>query len=137
MSPSDSNIDTLHAKWAEAIRAGDVDRALELLMPDYVLWAAGAQPLQGRDAVRSVFRAALSTYTIEPRFESEERIVDGDLAFERGLDTQTVQPRAGGPAKTRRQRVFLILKRAEDGSWRYARGMSQPGPEPGTLGSAQ
>jgi ketosteroid isomerase-like protein len=41
---------------------------------------------------------------------------------------QIVKPRAGGPGQVRRQRVFLILRRGADGQWRFARGMSQPGP---------
>jgi ketosteroid isomerase-like protein len=54
----------------------------------------------------------------------------GDWAFERGWDVQTVTPRAGGPGKVQRQRVFLMLRRGADGRWRFARGMSQAGPTP-------
>jgi ketosteroid isomerase-like protein len=65
---------------------------------------------------------------VTPRFEREERIVSGDLAFERGGDVQEARVRATGETRTQRQRVFLILRRGADGRWRFARGMSQPGP---------
>jgi hypothetical protein len=69
----------------------------------------------------------LSAYELTPSFEREERLVTGDLAFERGWDIQQIRPRAGGEMKTHRQRVFLILRRGSDGKWRFARGMSEPG----------
>ena len=128
MGASEAAIQRLHASWREAIERDDIDAALELVTEDYVLWPAGAPPVAGRDAVRVLFKAALAKYRIRPSFESEEQIVSGDLAVERGWDIQRVEPRGGGEAETQRQRVFLVLRRKADGQWRYARGMSQPGP---------
>ncbi len=131
MRSVDPELDDLHRAWADAVRDGDVERAIELLTPDYVLWASGARPLTGREDVRWLLTAAFAASRVEPVFEAEERLVSGDLAVERGWDVQTVRPRGGGPASTRRQRVFLVLRRGEDGRWRFARGMSQPGPDQG------
>ena len=126
VTTSRADIERLHTEWAQAIRDGDIDRALGLLASDYVLWAAGAPPITGH-AVRPFLESALALYDIEARFESEEFLVSGDLAIERGWDIATITPRAGGPSQTQRQRVFVILWRV-DGRWQYARGMSQPGP---------
>jgi ketosteroid isomerase-like protein len=125
--PSDPAIDALYGAWREAIRRQDIDGVLSLLEPDYLLWSPGAAGLTV-DALRPRLAAALTAYEIEPSFEREEQIVVGDWAFERGWDVQIVKPRAGGPGQVRRQRVFLILRRGADGQWRFARGMSQPGP---------
>jgi ketosteroid isomerase-like protein len=127
--PSDPAIDALYTEWRDAIRRGDIDGVLSLLEPDYLLWSSGAPPLT-IDALRPRLAAALTAYEIEPSFEREEQIVSGDWAFERGWDIQTVEPRAGGPGRVQRQRVFLILRRGADGKWRFARGMAQPGPTP-------
>lgn len=35
---------------------------------------------------------------------------------------------AARPIMTRQQRVFVVLRRAPDGVWRFARGTAQPGP---------
>jgi ketosteroid isomerase-like protein len=72
--------------------------------------------------------ATLATHDIVPRFEREERVISGDLAFECGWDVQQIRPREGGELRSRRQRVFLVLRRGSDGVWRFSRGMSQPGP---------
>ena len=126
-SESDSEIDKLYEAWADAFHHQDLRAILDLLTSDYVLWPAGAQPMT-RDSVESRLVATLSAYEVTPSFEREERLVTGDLAFERGWDIQQIRPRAGGEMKTHRQRVFLILRRGSDGKWRFARGMSQTGP---------
>jgi len=72
-----SGFDHLHEARREAIRREDIDEALELLTPDYVLWPAGAPPIE-----------------------------------------------------MRRRRVFLVLRRGDDGRWRYARGVSRAGSDP-------
>jgi uncharacterized protein (TIGR02246 family) len=127
MSDPGAEIDALYVAWRSAFRRGDVDAVLALITDDYVLWAPGRAPI-GADALRPQLLTAFTTYDIEPSFESEERLIAGDLAMERGWDCQTLRPRAGGAPQTHRQRVFVVLRRSPDGQWRFARGMSQPGP---------
>jgi ketosteroid isomerase-like protein len=124
---SDLQIDALYRAWEEAFSRQDVDAVLALLTSDYVLWAAGAPPLSA-DAMRPRLAAAFAVYEIHSAFEREERLVSGDLAFDRGWDVQKLRPRSGGEFQAHRQRVFLLLRRCSDGVWRFARGMSQPGP---------
>jgi uncharacterized protein (TIGR02246 family) len=124
---SDSQIDALYRAWEDAFRRRDVDAVLALLTSDYVLWAAGAPPLSA-DAMRQRLAAAFAIYEIQSAFECEERLVSGDLAFDRGWDVQKLRLHSGGEFQSHRQRVFLLLRRCSDGAWRFARGMSQPGP---------
>jgi uncharacterized protein (TIGR02246 family) len=123
----DTTIDALYAAWFDAFQRGDVNAVIELLAPDYLLWAPG-MPAIGREALRPRLAATFTAYEIVPTFEREERMVSGDLAFERGWDVQELRPRVGGEKQTHRQRVFLVLRREADGTWRFARGMSQLGP---------
>ncbi|MEO7965240.1 MAG: DUF4440 domain-containing protein, partial [Gemmatimonadaceae bacterium] len=115
--------------WLVALRDGDVGSIMDLLTDDYTLFAPGVPP-QTRAMLAPRMTAALSAYEITPSFECEERIVTEDLVFERGWDVQRVRTRASGDVRVSRQRVFLILQRGSDHRWRFARGMSQPGPEP-------
>jgi ketosteroid isomerase-like protein len=124
---TDSGIESLYTAWREAFKRGDVNAIVGLLTPDYVLWAPGRPPADV-SSLRPQLAAALAAYEIDSSFEREERLVAGDLAFERGWDVQVLRPRNGGDALTARQRVFLILRRSPDGRWRFARGMGQPGP---------
>jgi ketosteroid isomerase-like protein len=124
---ADPAIDQLYEAWGDAFQRKNVDAILDLLTPDYVLWPAGA-PAISRDSLVPRLAATLSAYDVTPSFEREERLVAGDFAFERGWDIQKIRPCAGGEVTTHRQRVFLALQRGDDGRWRFARGMSQPGP---------
>ena len=126
-SKADSEIDQLYQAWRAAFQSKDVDAIVGLLTPDYVLWPTGA-PAIGRDSLVPKLTATMSAYDVTPSFELEERLVAGDLAFERGWDVQQIRPCNGGEVTTHRQRVFLMLQRGGDGRWRFARGMSQPGP---------
>jgi len=122
-----SAIDALYEAWSDAFRRGNPDAVLELLTPDYVLWAPDVAPV-GREDLRPRLAATFAAYEIVPTFEREERIVSDDWAFERGWDVQELRARSGAEKQTHRQRVFLVLRREPDGMWRFARGMSQPGP---------
>jgi ketosteroid isomerase-like protein len=124
---SSRRIEDLYRAWGEAFRRQDIDSVIGLLTPDYVLFAPGAPPLNA-DGLRPRLAAAFAAYEINPAFECEERLVSGELAFDRGWDTQTLRPRSGSETQFHRQRVFLLLRRCSDGAWRFARGMSQPGP---------
>ena len=124
---ADAEIDQLYEAWGKAFQRKDVPAILDLLTPDYVLWPAAA-PAMSRDSLAPRLAATFSAYDVIPSFEREERLVSGDFAFERGWDTQRICPCTGGEVKTQRHRVFLVLHRGTDGTWRFARGMSQPGP---------
>ena len=127
MSDPRAEIDSLYAAWQAAFRRRDVDGVIDLLTEDYVLWAPARPPI-GAGALRPQLVAAFTAHDIEPRFEREEQLIAGDLAGERGWDCQTLRSRTDGATQSQRQRVFLVLRRSSDGRWRFARGMSQPGP---------
>ena len=120
-------IDALYLAWRDAFKRGDVDAILGLLTPDYVLWAPG-KPAIGFAELRPLLLAAVGAFEVDSTFEREERIVSGDVAIERGWDVQRIKPRAGGPVQIQRQRIFVVLRRTPEGVWRFARGISQPGP---------
>jgi ketosteroid isomerase-like protein len=127
VDPSGLDICGLHAAWTTAFAGQDIDALLSLLTPDYELWASGVPPVH-RDGLRPRLSAAFAAYDITSEFECEERLISGDFAFERGWDIQMLKPRGDGKTASHRQRVFLLLRRCSDGQWRFARGMSQPGP---------
>jgi ketosteroid isomerase-like protein len=117
-------IASVRSAWVAAVAAHDADSLRALLTEDYEVWANAAVPIVGADAAVSAMRAALERYHIKQSFEPVETVVGGDWAFERGIERMRVTPIGGGPTQTISQRALLILRRAPDGSWRYARGMT-------------
>ena len=119
-----STPERLRAAWFAAITARDADALRPMLADDYEVWAHAAPPLRGIEATVAAMRAALERFQIEQNFEPLETVIAGDWAFERGLERMDVTPLAGGPTQTLTQRALLILRRAEDGQWQFARGMT-------------
>lgn len=124
----DAGIQYLHAAWTAAFERRDIEAILSLLTPDYELWPAGFAPVT-RDSLRTRLQVTLEAWDITSTFNRHEQLISGDLAFERGWDVQTVTARGGGESRVQRQRVFLLLRRAPDGTWRFQRGMTSPGPD--------
>jgi ketosteroid isomerase-like protein len=124
---SESGIDDLYAAWSGAFRRQDIDAVVELMTPDYALWAPGAAELDA-EGLRPRLKAAFAAYEITSTFECIERLIAGDLAVDRGWDVQQLRPRSGGDTRVHRQRVMLVLRRGSDGAWRFARGITQAGP---------
>jgi uncharacterized protein (TIGR02246 family) len=123
----DQAIEELYAAWREAFGRGDVGGVIALLTPDYTLWPAG-MPLVGIDGLRPLLETAFATYEIDSTFDRVECFVSGNVAIDCGWDVQVVRPKSGGQPLTRRQRVWVILRRGNDARWRFARGIAQPGP---------
>ena len=119
----DESIDALFAEWKDAMARGDSEHLLTLIAEDAEFWTQGAAPVKGHQAVRSLFAAFFDTVSMQQDFKEIERIVSGDIAFIRGIETNYLTPRAGGGAVEVHQRAFMLLKRI-DGKWRFARGMT-------------
>ena len=130
VDPDRTTPEKVRAAWVAAVANGDPDALRPLLTDDYEVWAHGAPPLSGVDAAINAMRGAIARYHIAQSFEPSETVIAGDWAFERGLERMTVTPIDGGPAQTLSQRALLILRRGDDGQWRYARGMTNGLPAP-------
>ena len=114
----------LHQEWMDAVTAGDAEALRDIVTDDYEVWAHATAPLRGPDAVVAAMRGALERYRVSPRFEPVETVVAGEWAFQRGIERMTVAPRDGGDSRTMEQRALVIMRRGDDGRWRYARGMT-------------
>lgn len=114
----------LRAAWVAAIAARDAELLRPLLTEDYEVWAHGVEPIVGVDVAVGAMAAALQRNRVEQSFEPVETIIAGDWAFERGIERMTVTPLDGGPSRSASQRALLILRRGDDGRWRFARGMT-------------
>jgi uncharacterized protein (TIGR02246 family) len=125
--PSDDDraaIDALRDTWVAVVASGDARGLAELVTPDYEVWAHGAPTLGGPKMVVATMGAALAKYSVSQSYEPTETVVVGDWAFQRGIEHIRAVPKGGGPAHESSNRALLILRRGEDGRWRYARGMT-------------
>jgi len=117
-------IDALRDRWVEVVASGDARGLADLVTPDYEVWTHGAPTLGGREAVVAVMGAALAQFAVVQSYEPSETVVSDDWAFQRGIERIRATPRDGGVARENVQRALVILRRGDDGRWRYARGMT-------------
>lgn len=112
--------------WARAVAASDLDALSELVTADAEFWTHGQPPLTGRDAVRGAFGGFFDAYDAR-----QELIVGSHWALARGTEINSLTPKEGGSPVSVRQRAFSVLRRDEDGRWRFARGMTNSPPTDG------
>ena len=122
-------IDVTLRQWASALAEGDLPLLASLVTEDAEFWTHGAASLVGRDALVEAFRPFLEEHTLRQSFEVQERCLGHDWALLRGVETNVLEPRNGGEERVVRQRAFSMLRREGDGRWRFARGMTNQGPD--------
>jgi len=141
MSPTDeadrAAIDALRDRWVAVVASGDVRELADLVTPDYEVWTHGAPALTGPHTVVTTMGAVLTRFSVSQSYEPIETVIAGDWAFQRGIERIRVVPKGGGASQENAQRALLILRRGADGSWRYARGMTNglPTTPPGKPGT--
>ena len=120
---SEEEIDRLFFDWTEAGKRGDVAAVVALIAEDAEFWTHGAPAMKGRQAMAAMLEGFFAGFSFEQSFETLERIVVDGWAFVRGIELNRVTPK-GGETVEIRQRAFMVLRRDEDGRWRFARGMT-------------
>jgi uncharacterized protein (TIGR02246 family) len=135
--PISAAIEQLAADWRAGWLAGDPDTLLALLSDEPVLIMPSEAPIIGKEAIRTldqyVFEKHTFTsdenYTRTSNVEQIEVEVDGDSGYIRSKYTDTETPRAGGKTLEDHGQSVAIVRRQQDGSWKFARliiNRSQP-----------
>jgi len=131
-----STIDELLRGHAQALIGKDVDKALNLYSMEPVIRPNHADPVSGREALRSMFATWFQNVTIlRLEYKTEELWVHGDMAVQIGTAEGTVQP-VGGPPMVDRNNFMGIWIRDAEGHWRAHRNVfnsSLPLPAPSDI----
>lgn len=115
--------------WRQAVEDGDLDAIAGLVTEDAEFWTHSQPALRGRAALRAAMEPLFGAWSLDQAFECDELIVSGGLAVARGVEVNRLTARDGDEQLVRRQRAFSVLRRGDDGVWRFARGMTTPAPE--------
>lgn len=104
-----------------AENAGSVERMRAHLAEDVVMMAPDMPAVVGAAAVAEAMGGFFDSFAMEIDYESEEIGVVGDLGFDRGTFSQTLTPKAGGPAIAGTGKYLWIYRRSPDGTWKQSR----------------
>ncbi|HUU06212.1 MAG TPA: SgcJ/EcaC family oxidoreductase [Patescibacteria group bacterium] len=125
-------IEKLHQTDMAAAKIHDIKTLITLWTDDGILFLPGREPIRGKAAIWKYLQEQLpesQKYEIseyQQRFEEVQ--VLGDWAYEWGNFSGTYRLKGGGPDMHERARLFRILRRQPDGSWKCHRAFAQDLP---------
>lgn len=99
-----------------AYSAKNVDAAVELFSPEAVFMPPNAPLLRGRDAIRTYFTKRFAEGVVL-RLEPQDVGGDGQLAFQSGTYTVTIEKPGAAPIRDRGK--YLFLSRLTTGKWMF------------------
>jgi uncharacterized protein (TIGR02246 family) len=115
-------VDILRKAWRTAATASDLDLYMSFFTSDAVLVPAGRLPIIGLSAIRDFVEAFFNSYRItSEQIVTDEVVIAGDWAFERGPYNATYTARSGHEPIRDIGYAMYVMRRQSDGSWKYAR----------------
>ena len=127
-------IDELNQKFIESCRKMDNRATLALWADDGVDLLPGAEPMIGKAAIadwlKSMTDRSVNAKVLQCEVDWQKIQVSGDIAYEWGINTQTISfPNRTEPFKNK-GKITLILHRQSDGSWKLALESWNASPQP-------
>ena len=120
-------IKKLHETDMAASKTQDIETLIDLWTDDGVLLEPGQEPIKGKEAIRAYMKKnqpEMQSYEItEYVHDFEEIKILDDWAFEWGTFKGTYHLKTGGPDFRQRARLFRVLRRQPDGSWKCSRAI--------------
>ena len=120
-------IEKLHETDMAAAKIHDIDTLITLMTDDCILLPPGQEPIRGRDAIWKFMQEQLpenQKYEITEYVQDFDEIkIIGDWAYEWATFHGTYHLKSGGPDMYEKSRLFRILRRQSDGSWKVARAI--------------
>lgn len=107
-------------EYVQAENAGDVEGILRTFADDVVLMPPGSPPVEGIDAAGEFLEEFLDAFSIEIGLTSEDIVVEGDVAYDWGTVSGTLEPVDGDPQPVSNT-YLLVYQRESDGVWRQTK----------------
>lgn len=120
MKPDVATIHELMHEYTQTIKDGDMESWLSLWVPEGKQMASGAPARIGWEAIREGNRPLFELFKTEMSIYPDELRILGDHAYTHGNYDYAMTPREGGAAITGSGKFLTILKKQEDGAWKFA-----------------
>ena len=121
-------INELHRRDMQASKTWDVETLASLWTDDIVSMPQDGPPLIGKEANRNSLlklkEESRDIDIVEYDLAFNEVKVIGDWAFEWGTFSATIRSKDEGEVSRSSGKLFRVLKRDADGTWKVARSMS-------------
>jgi ketosteroid isomerase-like protein len=108
--------------------AGDIERLLELYLPDALIQGPAQPPIVGTAAIRAFWLARFERFHVEIEPQVQEVTVFGDIFVVRGRTVGVFSPRNSDAAVPVDSWFLQIYRRQADGTLLFWRGVNGPNP---------
>lgn len=115
-------VDSIRLEFEAGENAGDLGRMTRHLAADVIAMPPNRAITTGASAFTESLRTFLGAYAVDVEYKTDEVVVSGDWAFERGTAVETMTPKAGGGAQTSNGKYLWVYHR-NGGTWELARLM--------------
>ena len=123
-------VNALRAQVEIAENAGNADALLALFTDDVVIMPANSPAVVGLAAAREFVPGFFQAFAVSEQFQSQEVVITGDWAFDRGTFTETLTSKTDSLTVTTVGKYLWLLRRSDDGAWKYARITWSPDAPP-------
>lgn len=128
-----ADAERVREKEAAAVNSGDIEGFMAIFTDDAVIMPPNLAPICGKDNIRRFNRQFFEELTTQITIKSEEVVVCGEWAFDRGTFEVTFTPKSGGEPVQDSGKYIYILKQQPDGTWKMARDIwNSNNPSPAT-----
>lgn len=119
-------LDSANAGFAAAMNRGDAKALAALYADNAVVMVQGHGVSAGRAAVDQLFAGFVETFTISnARLTTDDLVIDGDVAIQRGTYTMSLHPNAGGADVIDSGKYLAVWQEVDVGVWKIVRDCSQ------------
>lgn len=116
-------IEMLREKELIAFNSGDVQGFVDIVTDDVVFDSPNRPPAIGKDAISSLCKVVFERFNYDATYTTDELIIEGNWAFDRGIWTEKRTPKEGGPETVIPFGMMQIYQRQGDDSWKLARSI--------------
>jgi len=110
-----TDVASVSEQWAKLWSAKNLDGVVALYAEDAVFLPSTGTRVEGRDAIRELFKSALAAYDPDITVRSTKSEIVGDLAYDIGEYRETVMNK--GVASTGRGSYLVVLRRSPSNRW--------------------
>lgn len=114
-------LDQIRNEFEAAEVAGSTERMRVHITEDVVMMAPNMPAVSGADNAMAAMRSFFEGFGVRIKYNSEEKVIAGSWAFDRGTYTQTLTPKHGGTAASESGKYLWLYRRGPDGRWKQAR----------------
>ena len=113
-------IESANARFSEAFARGDAKALAALYTPDAIVFPPDSDVIRGNEAIGSFWKTTRDGGVRSATLTTVDVGRSGDVAYESGTVTLTIQP-AGAEPTTVAEKYVVVWMRQSDGAWKLHR----------------